>query len=138
MFGLVLGHSYLSYFLLFQSYHFIRANMQNNSLYCWRHAFVSLHHYLKLLLLLSCRDYNNLYLPINYSAMDGTLQVFAFSEDHGHSSISILSVLLFYMNMLFFLLMCWHSLLLELTEGKWRLKAMFFLHQLRICNMLLP
>ena len=93
-------------FLLFQSYHFIRANMQNNSLYCWRHAFVSLHHCLKLLLLLSCRDYNNPYLPINYSAMDGTLQVFAFSEDHGHSSISILSVLLFYMNMLFFLLMC--------------------------------
>ena len=29
------------------------------------------------LLVLSCRDYNNPYLPINYSAMDGTLQVFA-------------------------------------------------------------
>ena len=27
------------------------------------------------LLVLSCRDYNNPYLPINYSAIDGTLQV---------------------------------------------------------------
>ncbi|ONL98465.1 Polypyrimidine tract-binding protein homolog 1 [Zea mays] len=48
------------------------------------------------------RDYNNPYLPINYSAMDGTLQVFTFSENHEHSSISILSLLLFYMNLLFF------------------------------------
>jgi hypothetical protein len=34
--------------------------------------------------------------------MDGTLQVFTFSENHEHSSISILSLLLFYMNLLFF------------------------------------
>jgi hypothetical protein len=32
--------------------------------------------------------------------------------------------------------MCSDSLLLVLMEGKWRLKAMFFLHQLRICSML--
>jgi hypothetical protein len=68
--------------------------------------------------------------------MDGTLQVFTFSENHEHSSISIVSFAFLYELAVFFLLMCWHSLLLELTEGKWRFKAMFFLHQLRICNML--
>jgi hypothetical protein len=47
------------------------------------------------------------------------------------------SVFLFYVNLLFCRLIVWHSLLLELSEGKGMLKAMFFLHQMRICNMLL-